>query len=66
MINNPEMAPTKMDLITAAAQRELRAQAQLAGFFSDKSQFAGKGSKSVSFPKLILHRSRSCLWRGGR
>jgi hypothetical protein len=52
MINNPEMAPTKMDLITAAAQRELRAQAQLAGFFSDKSQFAGKGSKSVSFPKL--------------
>lgn len=52
VIGNTELAPTKMDLIVAAAQRELKAQAQLAGFFSDKSQFAVKGSKSVSFPKL--------------
>lgn len=52
VISNTEMAPTKMDLIIAAAQRELKAQAQLAGFFSDKSMFAVKGNKSVSFPKL--------------
>jgi N4-gp56 family major capsid protein len=52
VISNTQMAPTKMDLIVAAAQRELKASAQLAGFFSDKSQFAIKGSKSVSFPKL--------------
>lgn len=52
VISNTEMAPTKMDLIIAAAQRELKASAQLAGFFSDKSMFAVKGSKSVSFPKL--------------
>lgn len=52
LIANTEMAPTKMDLIIAAAQRELKASAQLSGFFSDKSMFAVKGSKSVSFPKL--------------
>ena len=52
LIANTEMAPTKMDLIIAAAQRELKASAQLAGFFSDKSAFAVKGNKSVSFPKL--------------
>lgn len=52
LISNTEIAPTKMDLIIAAAQRELKASAQLAGFFSDKSIFAVKGSKSVSFPKL--------------
>jgi len=52
LIANTEMAPTKMDLIIAAAQRELKANAQLAGFFSDKSIFATKGNKSVSFPKL--------------
>jgi N4-gp56 family major capsid protein len=52
LIANTEMAPTKMDLIIAMAQRELKASAQLAGFFADKSQFATKGNKSVSFPKL--------------
>jgi len=52
LIANTEIAPTKMDLIITAAQRELKASAQLAGFFSDKSIFAVKGSKSVSFPKL--------------
>jgi hypothetical protein len=52
LIANTEMAPTKMELIVAMAQRELKAQAQLAGFFSDKSMFATKGNKSVSFPKL--------------
>lgn len=52
VIANTQMAPTKMDLIVAMAQRELKASAQLAGFFSDKSNFAVKGSKSVSFPKL--------------
>lgn len=51
-IGNTEMAPTKMDLIVEVAQRELKAQAQLASFFSDKSAFAVKGTKSVSFPKL--------------
>jgi hypothetical protein len=52
VIANTQMAPTKMDLIVAMAQRELKANAQLAGFFSDKSQFAVKGTKSISFPKL--------------
>lgn len=52
VIANTQIAPTKMDLIIAMAQRELKASAQLAGFFSDKSQFATKGNKSVSFPKL--------------
>jgi hypothetical protein len=52
IIANTEMAPTKMDLIVAMAQRELKASAQLAGFFSDKSAFAVKGNKSISFPKL--------------
>jgi hypothetical protein len=52
LIANTQIAPTKMDLIIAMAQRELKASAQLAGFFSDKSQFATKGNKSVSFPKL--------------
>lgn len=52
VISNTQMAPTKMDLIVEAAQRELKANAQLAGFFSDKSMFAKKGTKSVSFPKL--------------
>jgi N4-gp56 family major capsid protein len=52
IIANTQMAPTKMDLIVAMAQRELKANAQLAGFFSDKSQFAVKGTKSISFPKL--------------
>jgi hypothetical protein len=52
VISNTQIAPTKMDLIIAVAQRELKASAQLAGFFSDKSQFATKGNKSVSFPKL--------------
>lgn len=61
LIANTQMAPTKMDLIVEMAQRELKAQAQLAGFFSDKSSFAVKGVKSVSFPKLssfsVLDRS---------
>lgn len=52
LIANTQMAPTKMDLIVEMAQRELKAQAQLAGFFTDKSAFAVKGAKSVSFPKL--------------
>lgn len=61
LIANTQMAPTKMDLIVEMAQRELKAQAQLAGFFADKSNFAVKGTKSVSFPKLssfsVLDRS---------
>jgi N4-gp56 family major capsid protein len=61
LIANTQMAPTKMDLVVEMAQRELKAQAQLAGFFSDKSSFAVKGFKTVSFPKLssfsVLDRS---------
>lgn len=51
-IGNTQIGPTKMDLIIGMAQKELKANAQLASFFSDKSQFATKGSKSISFPKL--------------
>jgi len=52
VIANAQVAPTKMDLIIAAAQRELKFQSKMAQFFYDASQFAVKGVKSVSFPKL--------------
>jgi hypothetical protein len=52
LIANTEMAPTKMDLIVSMVQKELKFQAKLAQFFYDASQFAVKGNKSVSFPKL--------------
>jgi hypothetical protein len=52
VIANTETAPTKMELIIAAAQRELKFQSKMAQFFYDASPFATKGNKSVSFPKL--------------
>ena len=42
----------KNDLITSMVQAELREKAVLLPTISDMSGFAGKGSKSVSFPKL--------------
>lgn len=44
--------PTKNDLITALVQKELKFSAMLAGMVTDVSQFAQKGVKSISFPKL--------------
>lgn len=43
---------TKQDLIAAAVQRELKFKAKLMATVTDLSMFAGKGAKSVSFPKL--------------
>ena len=49
---NTELAATKQDLIAAAVQRELRERSFLSGFVTDVSGFAGKGMKSISFPRL--------------
>lgn len=49
---NTQLAPTKQDLIAAAVQRELRERSFLAGRVTDVSGFAGKGMKSISFPRL--------------
>lgn len=47
-----QLAPTKQDIISAAVQRELKEGSYLPGLFLDVSNFAGKGMKSISFPKL--------------
>lgn len=47
-----ELGPTKQDLIAAAVQRELKFSAILSAYVTDVSQFAVKGAKSISFPKL--------------
>ena len=47
-----ELAATKQDLIAARVQREIQFRAKLAPFFTDVSQFAVKGAKTISFPKL--------------
>lgn len=49
---NTQVGPTKQDIIAAAVQRELRERSFLAPMFLDVSNFAGKGMKSISFPKL--------------
>jgi hypothetical protein len=49
---NTELAPTKQDLIAAAVQRELRERSFLTQHVTDVSGFAGKGMKSISFPRL--------------
>jgi len=49
---NTQMGATKMDIITALVQRELKFAAKLANYFTDVSRFAVKGAKSISFPKL--------------
>lgn len=43
---------TKQDLIAALVQRELLESASLAGFSTNYSNLAVKGSKSISIPKL--------------
>lgn len=53
MADNAQLLPnTKQEIITSLVQRELKAQAKLLPFISDFSGFAGKGSKSVSIPRL--------------
>lgn len=47
-----QLAPTKQEIIAAAVQRELKELSYLASQFLDVSNFAGKGMKSISFPKL--------------
>lgn len=49
---NTQLAPTKQDIIAAAVQRELRERSFLSNYVLDVSNFAGKGMKSISFPKL--------------
>jgi len=49
---NTQLAATKQDLIAAAVQRELRERSFLTGLVTDVSGFAGKGMKSISFPRL--------------
>lgn len=49
---NTQLGPTKMDVITALVQKELKFKAKLAPFFTDVSKFAVKGAKTISFPKL--------------
>lgn len=49
---NAQLGPTKQDIITALVQKELKQAAILFPLFTDVSQFAVKGAKSISFPKL--------------
>ena len=52
IIGDSELAATKQALIAAKVQRELKFAAKLSPSFTDVSQFAVKGAKSISFPKL--------------
>jgi hypothetical protein len=49
---NTQTAATKQAAIAALAQKELKQAAFLSQYFTDVSQFAVKGVKSISFPKL--------------
>lgn len=49
---NTQLGATKQDLIAAVVQKELKFNAILSAYVTDVSQFAVKGAKSVSFPKL--------------
>lgn len=49
---NTQLAATKQDLVAAMVQRELKFQSKLLPFVTDVSQFAVKGAKTVSFPRL--------------
>lgn len=49
---NTELVATKQDIIAAAVQRELAERSFLATYALDVSNFAGKGMKSIAFPKL--------------
>ena len=47
-----QVGATKQELIAAAVQRELRERSFLTAYATDVSGFAGKGMKSISFPRL--------------
>jgi hypothetical protein len=47
-----QLAATKADLVAALVQRELKFQSKLLPFVTDVSQFAVKGAKTISFPRL--------------
>jgi hypothetical protein len=49
---NTQTGATKQDLIAALVQKELAFNAQLLPLITNVSQFAIKGAKSISFPKL--------------
>lgn len=49
---NTQVGATKQDLISALTQRELKFNAKLTKYCTDVSQFAVKGAKSISFPRL--------------
>lgn len=49
---NTQLGATKQDLIAAIVQKELKFKAKLMGSVTDVSQFAVKGAKTISFPKL--------------
>jgi len=49
---NTQMSATKMDVIAAVVQKELKFAAKLSPLFTDFSAFAVKGAKSVSIPKM--------------
>lgn len=52
IIANTQTLATKMDYIAQMVQKELKEKAILSGYFTDVSQWAVKGVKSISFPKL--------------
>jgi len=52
IIGASQTAATKMALITEMAQKELKAAAIFSNYFNDVSNYARKGVKSISFPKL--------------
>ena len=49
---NTQLSATKNDLITSLVQKELKFRAKLLATVTDLSSYAGKGVKSISFPKL--------------
>lgn len=49
---NTELGLTKADIITAMVQKELAFRAKLRALITDVSQYAEKGAKTISFPKL--------------
>lgn len=52
VIQDTQINATKQDRIASVAQKELKENASLLGYFMDVSAFAVKGAKSISFPKL--------------
>lgn len=52
IIDGTEVSVTRMDYIVETVQRELAAQAKVRPLVTDVSQYAVKGNRSISFPKL--------------